>query len=130
LPEAKGLLWVASDNSAGMDPDVVWYLLRRILQKRKPTGELAYSSLHGLAYFNPRVPAKYVGGPEPLMFWFSGPRQTEDAQMTSCLLRLHEAWLPYLASSTGIRIRRVEARPEQVRFSDDKTSLTVGGKYD
>lgn len=108
LPDAKGLLWVASDGNEDIRPDVVWYVLTRTLQKKKQNGDRAFSNIDGVAYFNPRMPAQADNIKEPIVFWFSGPRTRDDVSMIRCLHELREEWSKYLAWAHGIHIRDVD----------------------
>jgi hypothetical protein len=115
LPDARGLLWVASDGNEFLQPNAVWYLLHRILKKQKSNGDPAYSSIHGLAYFSPRMPARVPNVPEPAIIWFSGCRQAEPA-LQACLDELSDEWPKYVAWAQGIVIRNANAQVEGVRF--------------
>jgi hypothetical protein len=116
MPDAKGLLWVASDGN-DLQPNEVWYLLCRVLQKRTESGDPAYSSINGIAYFNPRMPAQIPGMVEPTLFWFSGTRRpSEDRELQTCLHMLKRSWWPYVMSRNRIVIRDVDGKPEDVRF--------------
>ena len=116
LPNAKGLLWVASDGNEDLQPDLLWYLLTRILRKKKPNGKPAYSAIDGLVYFNPRMPATIPQVAEPLLFWFGGARRQDDLKLEALLSELYDRWFPYLAVANRISIRPVEGTPDQVRF--------------
>lgn len=118
MTAAKGLLWIASDGNTDLPPNVVWYLLTRILQK-KQDGRHSYSNINGLAYFNPRMPAHVPSMDRPAFFWFSGSRPKDDQQMGACLDRLFHAWFTYLESSYGIVIRQMgteSVSPQDVGF--------------
>jgi len=108
MPDAKGLLWVASDGNMGLLPGQVWSLLNRILQKKHKDGSPQYSNIHALAYFNPRMLAELPGADLPAMFWFSGTRYNDDKQLRICLTELYDAWPKYVACSQGIEVKRVE----------------------
>lgn len=117
MPDAKGLLWVASDGNEDFQPDLVWYLLLQTLQKKKENGDPAYSSINGLAYFNPRMPVQVPQASEPALFWFSGTRRPEqDQDIQACLSLLSNAWPHYVTWAQGITVRDVEGRPEDARF--------------
>ncbi|QHN03085.1 hypothetical protein FTO74_06655 [Granulicella sp. WH15] len=117
MPDAKGLLWVAHDGNEDFQPDVVWYLLLQTLQKKKESGDPAYSSIHGLAYFNPRMPAKVPQASEPALFWFSGTRKPDrDKDIQACLSHLSNSWPKYVTWAQGIKVRDVEGKPEDVRL--------------
>jgi hypothetical protein len=115
MPDAKGLLWVASDGNEFLQPNVLWFLLHRILQKKKQNGEPAYSSIHGLAYFSPRMLAQIPGAAEPALLWFSGYRQP-DQQLKACLDQLSEEWPKYVSWAQGVHIRDVAGKVKDVRF--------------
>lgn len=117
LPDAKGLLWVASDGNSDFQPGVVWYLLTRILQKKKESGNPAYSNIDGVAYFNPRMPARVPGADKPALLWFSGVRRPEtDGQLKECLSLLKDAWPLYVAWAQGVSIENLTSRPEGISF--------------
>lgn len=115
MPDAKGLLWVASDGNEFLQPNVVWYLLHRILQKKKQNGDPAYSSIHGLAYFSPRMLGQIPGVSQPALLWFSGYRQP-DPQLKSCLDELSDEWPKYVSWAQGIYIHSAVGKVEDVRF--------------
>jgi hypothetical protein len=119
MPDAKGLLWVASDGNEALQPDAVWFLLKRILQKRHENGALCYSNIHGLAYFNPRMLVEMPQSKRPALIWFSGPRQPEDQQMGACLSELCVAWPQYVSWAQGVPVRPMDAKtvsPDGLRF--------------
>jgi hypothetical protein len=115
LPDAKGLLWVASDGNEFLQPNMVWYLLHRILTKKKANGDPAYSSIHGLAYFSPRMLGQVPGVAEPALIWFSGYRQ-RDPRLQACLDELSNEWPRYVAWAQGINIHNTRSTVEDVRF--------------
>jgi hypothetical protein len=115
MPDAMGLLWVASDGNEDLQPNIVWYLLTRTLQKKKANGEPAYSSIHGIAYFNPRMPAQVPQANEPAIFWFDGCRQP-NSELATLLSELSGEWPRYVASAHGITVREVSGTPEDTRF--------------
>lgn len=122
LPDAKGLLWVASDGNEFLQPNTVWYLLHRILQKKKSDGNPAYSSIHGLAYFSPRMLAQVKGIQEPVLLWISGYRQ-RDPQLEACLSELSSEWPNYVSWAQGIQIRNGIAQVEDIRFLGVKEEM-------
>ena len=122
LPSARGVLWVASDGNEFLQPNIVWYLLHRILKKKKANGDPAYSSIHGLAYFSPRMLGQFPGVPEPALIWFSGYRQ-RDPQLQACLDELSTEWPKYVAWAQGIFIRNATGTVEDVRFLGSKEKL-------
>jgi len=115
MPDARGLLWVASDGNEFLQPNVLWYLLQRTLQKKKENGEPAYSSIHGLAYFSPRMLAQIPGAEEPAILWFSGLRQP-DPRLKACLDYLSREWPKYVSWAQGVSIREVSGKVEDARF--------------
>jgi len=45
MPDAKGLLWLASDGNTDLQPSNVWFLLNRIFRKTKEDGSRQYSHI-------------------------------------------------------------------------------------
>ena len=124
MPDAKGLLWVASDGNEDFQPDVVWYLLLQTLRKKKENGDPAYSSINGLAYFNPRMPARVPQASELALFWFSGTRKPDqDQDVQTCLNLLSNAWPDYVAWTQGVTVRDMEGKPEDTRFFGVESKL-------
>jgi hypothetical protein len=119
MPNAKGLLWVASDGNASLQPNHVWYLLIRILQKKREDGSPQYSNIHALAYFSPRMLVQLPESKQPAQVWLSGVRNNGDQQLSECLTELCEGWGKYVAWAQGIEVNRVggNARtPEDLHF--------------
>jgi hypothetical protein len=107
LPIAKGLLWVASDGNETLRPDMVWYLLTRILLKRHSDGTLQYSDINAVAYFNPRMLASMPQSDEPTLFWFSAWRDSTDESLGAFLKLLCDSWLQHVEKEVrGVKIRR------------------------
>lgn len=126
MPDAKGLLWVASDGNVDLQPDAVWYLLMRILQKKCEDGSPQYSNIHAVAYFSPRMLVEVPQSKMPALFWFSGSRQDDDEDMRAFLSLLCDAWPRYVAWAQGIAVRPVDGRtvsPENLRFLGVPTRL-------
>lgn len=124
VPDARGLLWVASDGNEFLQPSTLWYLLQRILQKKKPDGSPAYSNIHGLAYFSPRMLAQVPGVTEPVLLWMTGYRQ-RDPRLEACLDELTTEWPHYVAWAQGIQIRTISpvATVAETRFWGIKEKL-------
>jgi hypothetical protein len=59
--------------------------------------EREYSNIHGLIYFNPRMPVRLPGRPEAGMFWASHTRD-KDASLFEFLHALSNAWTEHLAA--------------------------------
>ena len=120
MPSAKGLLWVASDGNEDLQPNVVCFLLARILQKKHQNGEPLYSSIHAAAYFTPRMPVQIPQfKQQPAMLWSNSFRQPDDQQMAACLNDLGASWPRYMAWAQGITVQEVDGEPawaEDVRF--------------
>jgi len=119
MPDAKGLLWVASDGNEDLKPDTVLFLLKRILAKKHPDGRPCFSNIHALAYFSPRMLVELPQSGQPAQFWFSGSRDPGDRPMLSFLSELCNAWPQYVAWAQGIPVRPVggtAVQPENLRF--------------
>jgi hypothetical protein len=97
MTDAKGVLWVASDGNFDLQPHDVWSLLGRILAKRNQDGSRQYSNVHGVIYFNPRMPVKLPGMPEAGMFWASNARDN-DPSLLDFFHSLSDAWTDHLAA--------------------------------
>jgi hypothetical protein len=107
---------VASDGNEDLQPNDVWFLLTRILQKKHKSGEPLFSNIHALAYFSPRMQVQKSQSKQPAIFWFSGCRQPDDQQMATCLNELYTAWPQYVARAQGIAVRHLDGTPEDLRF--------------
>jgi hypothetical protein len=121
LPEAKGLLWVASDGNEDLQPNVVWYLLTRIIQKKKQNGEPLYSNIDGLAYFAPRMLVKMPNSDKPAQIWLSGTRQPGDQTLNACLNELSKAWPRYVSRAQGSVVEEIDGNtsappPQGINF--------------
>ena len=123
MPEAKGLLWVASDGNEDLQPNIVWYLLTRILAKKKANGDPAYSSIHGVAYFNPRMLAAVPKTDLPAIFCYTAFRE-RTPEFVSLLDLLRDAWPKYVSARFGVPIlAETEGTPEETRFFGVKPTL-------
>ena len=119
MPDAKGLLWVASDGNEDLRPDTVLFLLKRVLGKKHEDGRPRYSNINALAYFSPRMLVEMPQSKQPAQFWFSGSRDSGDQQMLAFLSELCTAWPQYVAWAQGISVRRVDGNgvpPDDLRF--------------
>jgi hypothetical protein len=119
LPGAKGLLWVASDGNLDLRPNIVWYLLRRILAKKHSDGSPQYSHIDGVAYFSPRMLAEAPGVPYPVVFWLSGAREKDHREMLDLQSLLQGAWPTYVSRISGVPVHAVSGMtvvPERLRF--------------
>jgi hypothetical protein len=119
MPEAKGLLMVASDGNQDLLPSDVWYFLTRFLQKTHEDGTLQYSNIHAIVYFNPRILVKLSGSGQPAFLWMSGARNNDDREMIDFLNALNEGWQTYIEEA-GVRLQHVawkSVRLEDVTFT-------------
>jgi hypothetical protein len=103
LPDAKGLVMVASDGNESLPPMDVLYFLGRILRKKHPNGMPQYSNIHSLLYFNPRMPAAFTGSDQPALVWATVPRLDEDQEMTGFLNALGDQFRGYMERTTAVR---------------------------
>ena len=109
LPAVRGLLWIASDGNQDLQPDTVWYLVTRILQKKQEDGAPQYR-LHGMAYFSARMVAEMPQTTLPVMFWFSGARDDGAQEMKTLLAVLGAAWPQYVASEQKVQLHLVDKK--------------------
>jgi hypothetical protein len=119
LPTARGLLWVASDGNQDLQPDTVWFLLTRILRKTQEDGSPQYRHIHGMVYFSPRMIAEMPQTTLPVLFWFAGPREDGDQEMTTLLGMLGVVWPQYVASAQRVQLHLVDKKnsPSDLRFA-------------
>jgi hypothetical protein len=121
MPDAKELLWVASDGNEDLQPNIVWYLLTRIIQKKKQNGEPLYSNIEGLVYFTPRMLVKIPNSDKPAQIWLSGPRRPHDQTMNACLNELSKAWPRYVAWAQRSAVEEIDGDtsappPQNIHF--------------
>jgi hypothetical protein len=107
LPDAKGLLWVASDGNFDLHPHLVMFLLNRALQKRNKNGKPAYSNIQAVIYFNPRMPVRIPEANEPGLLWIDLLREP-DPRLESFLEELGSAWPAYVAEAQGITVKHLD----------------------
>jgi len=110
-PDAMGLLLLASDGNHSLQPNEVLFFLLRILQKKKPNGEILFSGIRGVCYFSLNMRAHVVGLPAPVVFWIGGPREQDDVEMRTFCDRLELAWHKFQCRLVGIDIPRVVSAP-------------------
>jgi hypothetical protein len=55
MPNAKGLVMVASDGNGDLNPSDVPYFFSRILHSERPDGIILFPDIDALVYFNPPV---------------------------------------------------------------------------
>jgi hypothetical protein len=115
LPDAKGLLMVASDGNEDLLPMDVLFFFWRILQKRHADGTPQYSSIDALLYFNPRMPAVLPSTGQPALIWGIALRQPEDQQMLDFLHELGDAFQRHMEKTTGTLFPSVEVEDAQYR---------------
>lgn len=109
VPEAKGLLFLASDGNHSLQPYDILYFVNRAFRKKKPDGDLQFSSLHGICYFSLNMPVKLPGVEAPAIFWCGGPRNASDLEMRTFCDELERSWYEHQCKSAGINIPRLEA---------------------
>lgn len=110
IPEAKGIVLVASDGNTSLQPYAVLFSIDRILRKKKATGERQYSSIDGVCYFSLNMQVRVPGLPVPAVFWCGGPRDQSDDVTRAFCDDLDCAWHRYQCRIAGIEIPRFEAK--------------------
>jgi hypothetical protein len=121
LPDFKGVLLIASDGNEDLQPDLIWFLVKRILQKKHPDGSPQYSNIDGVAYFNPRMPVWVPAVQRNAIFWI-GPRNPEDHEMVSLLQTMASAWHRYFGSLRGETFPKIDFQSMPLE------GLTFGGQ--
>jgi hypothetical protein len=102
LEDARGLLIIANDgNFLHTSPVDYMTLVARVLQKKKPSGELQFPHIRGVIYMSYRVPTHREGMP----FWVGGVLdQSVDGTLHELQQQLKAGWYEYLEKKTGVRI--------------------------
>jgi hypothetical protein len=118
MPDAKGLLLLASDGNEDLQPNDVWTLVWRTLNKKKEDGSPQYSHIEAVVYFTPRMSVRAQRGGSLATCWFRGLRQVDDAELNGLLPALRDAWTDYLGSRSGVEVRQVDGR--SLRLEDLK----------
>lgn len=76
-------------------------VVARVLQKKKPSGELQFPHIRGVIYMSYRVPTEREGMP----FWTAGVLDDKaDRELLECQQQLKAGWYQYLEKKTGVRI--------------------------
>jgi hypothetical protein len=115
MPEAKGVLMVASDGNKDLSPSDVLFFFYRLLQKRHPDGTPQFSNIHSLVYFNPRMPALLPSTGQPALLWATVLRQSEDREMFGFLSALGDVFQKYMERTMGLSFPQVDLEPAQHR---------------
>lgn len=115
LPDAKGLLMVASDGNEDLSPGDILLSFEQLLQKKHPDGKPQFSNIHSLVYFNPRMPALLPATGQPALLWATVLRQTEDKEMVGFLDALGGAFQGYMERTMGLPFPEVELEGAQHR---------------
>lgn len=111
MPDAKGVLLLASDGNADLQPHTVVFLLKRLLHKKHENGAPQYSNIDGVVYFNPRMPVVSPESGQPTMFCLGQARRPEDQQMAAFLNAFEAAWFAYMPLVLGKPVRQRQGKP-------------------
>jgi hypothetical protein len=115
LPDARGLLVVASDGNEDLAPFDVVFFLNRLLQKRHPDGRPQFSSTHAILYFNPRMPAVLPSTGQAALLWNVILRESQSQEMARFLDSLGNAFVAYMEKTFGVSFPEGQLEPEQHR---------------
>jgi hypothetical protein len=115
IPDAKGLILIASDGNLAMQPYDVGFFLTRILAKKKPDGTAQYSSIDGFFHFSLNQFAKAQEFKPPILFTHAGPRYSNDFQMRKFCSDLQDAWHIYLSKLNGMPVPKITASPGMIQ---------------
>jgi hypothetical protein len=102
MPDARGLLMVASDGNEDLPPGDVLFFLARLLRKQHPDGRPQFSNLHSLVYFNPRMPALLPVTGQPALLWATVVRNAGDQEIGEFLDALGGAFQGYMERTMGL----------------------------
>jgi hypothetical protein len=115
MPDAKGLLFVASDGNLAMQPYDVGFFVTRILAKKKPDGAAQYSSIDGFFYFSLNQFAKAPESKAPVFFTHAGPRHSNDVETGRFCSELQDAWYKYLCRLNGAPVPIIPSSPNTIQ---------------
>jgi len=115
VPDAKGVLLVASDGNFDLTPHAIHHLLSRLLMKKHPDGRQQYSQIDGFAYFSGRTLVQVGEDGRPTMIWISSPRQKDDKAITEFLSQLGRAWHQHVERISARPMERLDVDPDRIR---------------
>jgi hypothetical protein len=107
LPNAKGLLLIASDGNCSLQPYDFMCLLGRVLKKRDEHGAPQYSSIHGIAYFSVTMKVQVPAVEPSASFWIGGARASSDIQLQTFIDTLEEQFYAHICNLYRCPIRRI-----------------------
>ena len=102
LHDAKGVLLLANERPSYMKPEDYVIFVARILNKKKPNGELVFSNIHRVVFFSVNVPMWTPKHPNGIFAWMPGYRAGETDEPTGRFLQeLGNSWLAFLRRKRG-----------------------------
>jgi len=96
LPDARGILMIASDGNEDLKPQDVLFFCSRILWRERPEKEGQFPDIDAVVYFNPRMPAVLPTTGQVTLIWGTVLRPPEDLALLAFLDELSEAFRVYM----------------------------------
>lgn len=116
LPDARGVVLIANEGQFISSPADLMTYAARILKKRKPDGQLIYSSIQYVVVFavNTRIASPEF--PKGMVSWFAGRReQGAEEPWTEFLNELGESWIRFCTEKMGSTYSRRRLDLEQIK---------------
>jgi hypothetical protein len=107
MPDAKGVLLLANDNTIDLDPLNLVILVSNILQKTHPDGSAQYSSLNAVTFFSCNLPIISPLVSAPAFWWFNGHRPSSTPELSTLLIHVESCWYGCLSRRVGYDIPRI-----------------------
>ena len=119
MPDAKGVLLVASDGNKDLQPYDVPFFLSTLIDLRTPDGTVQFPHIDAFVYFNPRMPAKIPTTGQMTLIWGTMLRQPDDSTLATFLEVLARLFRVYMQEKTGVRFVQAtvdEATQRNLKF--------------
>jgi len=120
LPDAKGILMIASDGNEDLKPQDVLFFCSRILWRERPDKDVEFPHIDAVVYFNPRMPAVLPTTGRVSFIWGTVLRPPEDPALLAFLDELSEAFRLYMEKTWNVPFPRTELGPgdhQKLRFA-------------
>ena len=120
LPDAKGLLMIASDGNEDLKPQDVLFFCSRILWSDRQDKKALFPDISAVVYFNPRMPALHPATGQVTFIWGTVIRAPQDPALIAFLDELSEAFRMYMETTWHVPFPRAElgaGEHQKLRFA-------------
>jgi hypothetical protein len=120
LPDAKGILMIASDGNEDLKPQDVLFFCSRILWRERPEKEVQFPDIGAVVYFNPRMPAVLPTTGQVTLIWGTVLRPPEDPALLAFLDELSKAFRLYMEKTWHVPFPTAElgaGEHQKLRFA-------------